>query len=66
MSKQEGYLDHQRDVNERALAQSESVNKALEARFANLDSQHAEALEKAETAVELHRRVVAELEQYPI
>lgn len=61
LSKQEGYLDHQKEANERSLEHSAAINKMIEEQYARTNAFNQEALEQTKVALHLHQEALAQL-----
>jgi len=61
LAKQEGFLDHQRDANERALGQNAAINRMLEEQYAQANTFNQQAFEQSQALVQLHTAALAQL-----
>lgn len=59
--KQTDYLDHQREVNEKALAQNKTMEDIIARQYAETNARSDKALEQAEISLRLHAEALAEL-----
>lgn len=61
--KQSDYLDHQRDINEKALAQNRAMEELIAKQYADSNARSDQALLQSAEAVRLHAEAVEQLRE---
>lgn len=59
--KQTDYLDHQRETNEKALAQNKAMEEIIAHQYAQTNARTDKALEQGEAAIRLHAEALEQL-----